>query len=79
MSDEMIGEKELDIEAIDHRNQQRKGGSGHSPTCIGWTADPSGEFMRASCSCAVGFIESDVDDLLSEVRRLRSGSGSGSH
>jgi hypothetical protein len=62
----------FDLAAIELRQQQRKGGSGHSPTCIGWTADPTGEFSRPACTCAVGYIESDVDDLLGEVKRLRA-------
>jgi len=76
MADEGTGEEALDIEAIERRNEDRKGGSGHSQSCIGWTADPTGAFLRASCTCAVGFIEPDVDALLAEVRRLRREAGS---
>ena len=78
MMDEVIGEEALDIEAVEQRNEQRKEGSGHSPTCLGWTANPSGAFLREACSCAVGFIEYDVDALLAEVKRLRRGTDSGS-
>jgi hypothetical protein len=62
----------VDVGAIEKRNEERKGGSGHSPTCIGWTADPTGEFSRPSCTCAVGYIEGDVDKLLAEIKRLRA-------
>jgi hypothetical protein len=79
MTNEVVGneskdEKPLDIAPIEQRNEDRKGGGGHSPTCLGRTADPRGEFERASCSCAVGFIEHDVDRLLAEIKRLRRGS-----
>ena len=76
MADEGIDDVALDIETIEQRNELRKEGAGHSPTCVGWTAHPSGAFVRESCSCAVGFIESDVDRLLAEVRRLRRGTDS---
>ena len=76
MTDQATGEETLDIEAIERQNESRKEGSGHSPTCVGWTADPTGAFSRESCTCSVGFVESDIDALLAEVRRLRGGGSS---